>query len=457
MNNTTKRAYVLYLFIIAFLAGLGIMIYSFVIHGGEWTSKLVNQHIYTNGQIASAGTVYDVNGNALVYSEDGYRIYNSDKAVRKATLHAVGDNSSFIATGVQYVYSSTLTGYDFVNGVYNLKKYNRGNDIYLTLDADVCKTAYNALDGRKGTVDVYNYRTGEIICMVSTPTYDPENKPSGMDGDDDYEGVYLNRFISGQYTPGSIFKVVTAICALENIPDIQSRTFECTGEFHTDTGDVECNGVHGTVTFEEALNHSCNSAFAEIALELGREKLMTTAGRLGFNVKEKMGEINVTKSSFDVSGSNDVDFGWAGIGQYTTLVNPCHMLTLMGAIANGGSAVKPYFVKSIVTPSDKETVIGKQEISKTVTLDPSIANTMVSLMRSNVENYYGDYRFPDLEMCGKTGTAQIDDGESHSWFVGFSKNPETPYAIVCVVENSGSGLSAAGPVVNKVMQKVCNS
>lgn len=457
MNNTTKRAYVLYFFIVAFLVGLGVMIYSFFIHGGDWTSKLVNQHIYKNGEIASAGTVYDRDGTALVYSEDGYRIYNSDKTIRKATLHAVGDNSAFISTGVQYVYSSQLTGYDFVNGVYNLKKYNRGNDINLTLDAEVCKTAYNALDGRKGTVDVYNYRTGEIICMVSAPSYDPENKPSDMDGKDEYEGVYLNRFISGLYTPGSIFKVVTAISALENIPDIQSRTFECDGNYHTDTGDVECNGVHGTVTFEEALNHSCNSAFAEIALELGREKLMTTAGELGFNVKEKMGEINVEKSRFDVSGANNVDFGWAGIGQYTTLVNPCHMLTLMGAIANGGTAVKPYFVKSMVTPSDKETVIGKTETSKTVTLDPSIAKTMVKLMRSNVKNYYGDYRFPDLQMCGKTGTAQIDNGESHSWFVGFSENPDTPYAVVCVVENSGSGLSAAGPVVNRVMQAVCGN
>lgn len=456
MNNTTKRAYVLYIFIIAFLAGLTVMIYAFYVHGGEWTSKLVNQHIYTNGQIASAGTVYDCNGTALVYSENGYRIYNSDKTIRKATLHAVGDNSSFIATGVQYVYSSTLTGYDFVNGVYNLKKFNRGNDINLTLDAEVCKTAYNALDGRKGTIDVYNYKTGEIICMVSTPSYDPENKPSDMDGDDAYEGVYLNRFISGQYTPGSIFKVVTAICALQNIPDIQSRTFECDGYYHTDTGDVQCNGVHGTVTFEEALNHSCNSAFAEIALELGREKLMQTAGELGFNVSEKMGEISVTKSSFDVSKANDVDFGWAGIGQYTTLVNPCHMLTLMGAIANGGTAVKPYFVQSMVSPSEKITQIGKTETSKSITLDSSIANTMVKLMRSNVENYYGDYRFPGLSMCGKTGTAQIDDGESHSWFVGFSSDPDTPYAVVCVVENSGSGLSAAGPVVNTVMQKICN-
>ena len=115
-----------------------------------------------------------------------------------------------------------------MNGVYNLKKYNRGNDINLTLDADICKTAYEAMDGRKGTIAVYNYKTGAMVCMVSTPSYDPQNKPDDIDeNSDEYEGVYLNRFVSGLYTPGSIFKVVTAISAIENIPDIYSQTFEC--------------------------------------------------------------------------------------------------------------------------------------------------------------------------------------------------------------------------------------
>lgn len=456
MNNTTKRAYFLYFFIVAFFVGLGFMIFSFYTDGGDWISKQANRHIYSNGKITNAGTVYDVNGVPLVSSENGSRVYNSNAAVRKATLHAVGDPSNNIATGVQRIYNSKLSGYDFVNGVYYLKKYNKGNDIYLTLDAEVCKTAYLALNGRKGTVAVYNYRTGEMICMVSTPTFDPNNIPSDISSSSAYEGVYLNRFISGQYTPGSIFKVVTGICALQNIPDIETRTFKCTGKYTTASGDVICNGTHGTVTFEEALNHSCNSAFAQIALELGKEKLTRTAEELGFNIKENIGEISVAKSSFNVDGAAEVDLGWAGIGQYTTTVNPCHMLTLMGAIANEGTAIKPYFVKDMVSPNDSVTVLGKTEESNTIKLDGDTARKMAKLMRSNVVNYYGDSRFPGLKMCGKTGTAQIDNGESHSWFAGFSEDPETPYAVICIVENSGSGLSAAGPVVNKVMQKVCN-
>ena len=182
---------------------------------------------------------------------------------------------------------------------------------------------------------------------------------------------------------------------------------------------------------------------------------MTTAGQLGFGAKDYMGEIPIAKSSFDVSSANDVDLGWAGIGQYTTLVNPCHMLTLMGAIANGGVAVKPYYVKDIVSPAGEVTVEGETQQSGLITLDKAVADRMRELMRSNVVNYYSDSTFPGLKMCGKTGTAQIDNGESHSWFVGFSIDPETPYAVVCVAENSGSGLSGAGKIVNKVMQAVC--
>ncbi len=456
MNNTTRRAYVLYIVIIAFLVGLVYMFAEFYINGERWASNQVNRHIYVNGSLASAGAIYDCNGTVLVSSENGSRVYNSDSTIRKATLHAVGDNSSYISTGVQYVYSSKLSGYDFLNGVYNLKKYGKGNDFKLTLDSEVCKTAYNAMDGRKGTVAAYNYKTGEIICMVSTPAYDPENKPDNMDENDEYEGVYLNRFLSGLYTPGSTFKVVTAISALENIPDITTRTFDCSGEYATGDGTVICNGVHYEQSFEEALNNSCNSAFAQITLELGKEKITQTANELGFNTSEKMDKIGLATSKFDVSAADKVDLGWAGIGQYTTLVNPCHMLTLMGAIANSGKAIKPYFVSECVTPTGSVNKIGTTEESTKITLDANIANTLKKMMRSNVVNHYSDSTFPGLEMCGKTGTAELDTGESHSWFVGFSSREDMPIAIVCVVENSGSGLAAAGPVVNKVMQKICN-
>ena len=103
-----------------------------------------------------------------------------------------------------------------------------------------------------------------------------------------------------------------------------SRTFTCTGSYKTSTGTVVCNGVHGTVNFEKALNRSCNSAFAQIAEELGNENLTATAERLGFNKRIQLdGKINVAKSYFTLNDAVSVDRGWAGIGQYKTLQTPC--------------------------------------------------------------------------------------------------------------------------------------
>ncbi len=455
MKNTTKRAYVLYAVLIAFFIGFAILIYTFIVNGSYWATNKANRHLYSDGSISAAGAVYDRDGETLAKTVDGKRKYNESVTVRKSTLHTIGDLNGFIATGVQYTYRHALTGYDFVNGLSSIVQYGKGNDIHLTIDADICQKAYKLLNGKNGAIGVYNYKTGEIICMISAPTYDPKSKPTDIDTNPKYDGVYLNRVLSGLYTPGSTFKVITAASAIENIPDIFSREFKCTGKLETGDGVVICNSTHGTVDFEKALNRSCNSAFAQIAIELGTEKLTATAKELGFNVSLNVdGVAAPEKSLFDISNTTKTDLGWAGIGQYTTLANPYQMMTVMGCIANSGVAVEPYVVDYVQTPKlfkDKT----QAQISEEISLPADVAKKLKNMLRSNVENYYGEKKFPGLNMCGKTGTAQIDNGESHSWFVGFSQNAETPYAIAVVVENGGSGLKTAGSIANKVMQEIC--
>lgn len=453
MDNATKRAYALIAVIAGFFAGLCILIFSFVVHGSEWATSKANQHLYSaNGSISTFGDIYDRDGGVLAATTDGKRKYSEDSILRKATLHAVGDLNGYISTGVQYAYRNTLAGYSPINGIASIVQYGKGNDIHLTIDSAVCKTAYNAFNGRKGTVCAYNYKTGEIVCMVSTPAYDPENKPTDINDNPIYEGVYLNRAISGLYTPGSTFKVVTAVSAIENIPDIDSREYDCDGKYETGDGIVICNDVHRKVSFRQALNQSCNSAFADIAIELGSEKLTATAKELGFNTQLNVSGIaNPSKSALNIANTSKVDLGWAGIGQFTTLVNPYHMMSIMGCIANGGQTVTPYLIDYVETPQGlkKET---KTVINENISLSPTVAGRINDMLRSNITDYYGDGRFPGLMMCGKTGTAEIEDGAPHSWFVGYSQNPNTPYAIACVVENGGSGLSAAAIVANSVMQ-----
>ncbi len=453
MRNTTRRTYIILFLIGAFFIGLGIMIYTFVTNGDSWVAHRANSHIYSGGELTVAGTIYDRDGKILVSTQNGKRVFNEDSAVRKATLHVVGDSAGYIATGVQNLYRSNLVGYNFVDGIYNTLTDAEGCDIKLTIDADVSKAAYQALNGRKGTVMVYNYKTGETVCMVSAPTYDPKYKPSNDElNSSKYEGVYLNRALSGVFTPGSTFKIVTTIAAIENLPDLYSKKFKCTGKYETGAGEVICNGVHGTVNLERGLNVSCNCVFAQLANEVGKDAMTQTMRDLGFTKKVTVSKATTVRSTFDVSKSTKLDLGWAGIGQYTTLINPCQMLMLMGAVANEGIAMTPYVVEE-----SSEIMDVKSKQNTAVKLSAETANKVKKLMRSNVKNYYSDSRFPNLEMCGKTGTAEVKGEKSHAWFVGFSQKADLPYAIVVCIQNGGWGFNEAIPVANKTMQAVLSN
>ena len=192
MHNTVKRAFLLIFVVGIFTVGAVVLAFSFFKNSEEWATHRANAHLYSGGQISSAGTVYDCTGEILAQTKDSKRYYSTDSSIRKAVLHAVGDTEGFMSTGVHALFESELTGYNIVSGTYYLSKYGVGNDINLTLNAKVCKTAYNALNGRKGTVGVYNYKTGEIICMVSTPTYDPENKPDNETMNSDAYNISIN-------------------------------------------------------------------------------------------------------------------------------------------------------------------------------------------------------------------------------------------------------------------------
>ena len=453
MKNTTRRVYIVLLLVVAFFGGLGFMLYTFITDGTTWVADRGNEHIYSEGSLTVAGTIYDREGIPLISTVDGERIYHADEEVRRATQHVIGDSAGYISTGIQTLYRSNLVGYNFANGIYGVLSSDRGCDIRLTIDADVSAAAYDAMDGNKGTVIVYNYKTGQTVCMVSAPNFDPLDVPDDIDTDTSgkYDGIYLNRAISGVFTPGSTFKVVTAICAIENVPDLYSKTFNCTGKYTTGTGEgngnVICHSTHGKITFEEGLNYSCNVVFGTVANYLGAEKLTETVRKLGFGENVTISKADAVRSTFDLSGSTRLDVGWAGIGQYTTLVNPCQMLMLMGGIANGGKAMIPYLVES-----SSELVDIKGKVNTAFNLSPETASQIKKLLRSNVENYYGDELFPGLEMCGKTGTAEVPPDEDHAWFVGFSQRPDFPYAVVVCLENGGSGYDDAIPVANAVLQ-----
>lgn len=464
MKMITKRGIFLWIMSLAFVVGLVFMTVSLVQNGDTWVMKRFNHHVYSNGELIGAGTIYDKDGDVLAETKDGDRVYSDSTTTRKSTLHVVGDPKNFISTGVQSVYSARLTGYSLLFGVHNIQKYGKGNDLKLTIDRDICDEAYKALDGRKGTVGIVNYKTGEIVCSVSSPSYDVEDVPDNLLTSERYEGVYINRLLDAHYVPGSTFKLVTAICAIENIPDIYSREWVCNGEYQPESGvAIKCNANHGKhINFKDALAKSCNSTFAQIAIELGQEKLATTAKELGIGSAVTVsGTIDSYAGHFDTTDKIKLGvdaLGWTGIGQGNTRIAPITMLRIVSAVANGGNAVSFNIVDSLANQAGKalDFTLPSNQLSM---MNSDVAAKLKKMMRYNVTNHYGESRYKGLNLCAKSGTAQIDSDESHNiaWFVGFMDDSEHPYAFVVAIENGNSGSQTAGPVAKRVLTKLVES
>ncbi|MBR4868075.1 MAG: penicillin-binding protein, partial [Clostridia bacterium] len=337
MKQILSRSWVLILVLVLFCTGLFLLYGQLAVLGPKWVAYPTNRHIYKDGHLTKGGTITDRNGIVLCQTVNGVRSYHEDETIRKATVHTVGDLDGFVSTGVHAVFWKEVTGYDPINGV-----YGSGNDIELTIDANLSVTAYKALGNRAGAVGVYNYKTGEILCMASTPSFDH----ACQTGLAEEKGVYVNRLLSGSYAPGSVFKTVTALSALENLENPTSVTFSCKRGVTIEGEWLSCLGNHGTLGLDKALVHSCNAAFSQFALALGRKTLTKTAEQVGFNKTLTVNGIACTQSSYQVEHSNEIDFGWSGIGQHNDTVNPFQFLTFMGGIAGEGTCVWPYFIQT---------------------------------------------------------------------------------------------------------------
>lgn len=461
MKMITKRGIFLWVLCALFIGGIIFLSFSLATEGSTWVMKNYNRHVYSDGQLIAAGKIKDRNGVVLSESKDGERVYSDDKSTRLSTLHLVGDTRGFISTGVQTVFEKQLVGYNIVNGVYDIDKYGSGNDLTLTVDSEINKVAYDALGDKKGTIAVVNYKTGDIVCMVSKPSYDVNNVPYNIDSAEEYEGVYINRFLTGLYTPGSTFKLVTSISALQNIGnDIYDQKWQCNKVYDVDgveEDNIICNARHGKIDFETALAKSCNITFSQIAIEIGPEKLAKTVDGLGLTSPVTVsGEIKSAKGRFYLkAGDPDATTGWTGIGQGQTLVCPAAMLRLMCAIANEGKAV-PFNVVNRFENQKGKTIRFAQDTAETQLINSDIASQMKNLMRNNVKTQYGDSKYKGLNLCAKSGTAQIDNVDAHNtaWFVGFMDDEENPYAFVVVAEKGNSGSQTAGPMANKVLQAI---
>ena len=449
MNRVAKRATIALLLVFALLGGFAFFIFEYVTQADSWVVFPGSPHLYNGGNIGY-GAVVDRNNTLLLKMDEG-RAYSNSELLRKATVHWLGDRNGSVSAPALPNYAAELAGFDLLSGIYTYDK--SGCVATLTLLDKAQIAALEALGDKKGAVGVYNYKTGELICAVSTPTFDPDNVPDISNNTDGvYDGIFVNRFIQSCYVPGSIFKIVTLATALETIPDIQTQTFVCEGTYRMGVDEITCEGAHWNQSLKEAFRNSCNCAFAQITEQIGGETLQRYAEQFGIVDVLSFDGITIRAGNFDVTDAAAVNVAWAGIGQYTDQINPCAFMTFVGAIAGEGKGVVPYLVQQI-TAGGTETYQGKTFRNSRI-MSANTAKIIGEYMGFNVTDKYGSENFPGLTVCAKTGTAEVGgDKKPNAMLAGFVADESCPLAFIVAVEDAGYGSEVCIPIISAVLEQ----
>lgn len=446
MNRIASRALILFLLVLLLLGGLAFFLGEYLVKSDDWVIFPGSPHVYNGGNIG-CGVVVDKDGALLLDLNEGRR-YSNLLPLRQSTVHWVGDRYGSISAPSLSHYAAQMAGFDIINGVYNYGQ--TGGVAELTLSAKAQMAALEAMGSYKGTVAVFNYKTGQLLCSVTTPTYDPDNVPSFTEDDEAYKGLYVNRFTQSSYIPGSIFKIVTLAAALETDPEIVNRSFACTGSYKIGNEEITCEGAHWEQTLKQAFCNSCNCAFAEIALQLGIDTLTSYVEKFGITQSVSFDGITTAKGNFQVLSNADLNLAWASIGQHLDLVNPCAFMTFMGAVANEGKVTMPYLVEEISVNGNR-TYDAKPQTGKRI-MSKETANILQEYLQNNVAVKYGAENFPGLTVGAKTGTGEVDGGKKpNAMLAGFVDNAEQPLAFIICVEDAGYGKTVCIPIAAKVL------
>ena len=437
----------------------GLTVYT---QGSVWASDVYNTRLTASHSLR--GEITDRDGVVLATTaSDGTRVYLANETARRALSQTVGDTAGMSGTGVETFYSSTLLDLsssltDRLSEIFNDVDHV-GSGVQITVDAEL--QAYIASifpEGYHGAVCILNYRTGEILVMVSMPNYDPNDllARSGVQVED---SAYLNRCLQGLYTPGSIFKIVTLTSALEYDSNVVNQAFVCSGTWEYEGGSIVCMSgrtAHGDVDLREAFVRSCNVTFGKLAYQLGESRLRQTAETFGFNENFKFGDFVVYNSSFPENIRSMNELVWAGIGQGEVLVSPLHVAMISGAVANDGVMMQPYLTRKITTALGQTTHSGASKVYRTV-MQPATAQLIESYMYDTVS--YGTASkaaIRGLTVCGKTGSAETSDDKTKAtdaWYTGYIADSEHPYAIAVVIEEGGAGGDLAASLAAKALEK----
>jgi peptidoglycan glycosyltransferase len=500
---TNVRRLGLYL-MVAFAIVSGSMTWWQVIEAPRLAVREDNPEVIAARRSLPRGTIFDASGQVLASSEviDGLsrRTYTDP-----AFTHVIGYATHlFGSTGLERAYEDILVGQtdpnpirDFVGDI--LDRQPTPRDLTLTIDRRLQDFAAQQLGADRGAVVALDPRTGAVLALVSSPTFDatpisgdPTGAQAPMDAlRNDPAEPLIARARQGHYVPGSIMKVFTAAAALDagvitpstTFPDQQRQESEGFVVDGFTIREHDLGGIQpGTWALSEALQVSSNIFFAHVGLELGAERFLDYARQFGFCAPSRIGDaeraLEVASSMVTAAGEGgdcapfggDVELASASFGQGLTNVTPVQMALVAAAIAGDGVMPQPYIVRDVRAHSDdgtlSETILdtlasggGTRVVSQAAAA--ATRSAMVDAVNGELGRFFagqGDitlYGISNERSAGKTGTAQLGGQQApHSWFIGFApaQADATPQiAIAVLVESGGSGGDRAAPIGGQVM------
>lgn len=425
------------------------------------------------------GAIYDRNGHVLAHDQKSdkgnfIRVYSTP-----SPAHVVGYVSplGLGQSGIESSFNETLLGLQRIDSKFYQLVHQpvEGSDIYLTLDGRIQQTAALALHNRAatGAIVVMNGHTGAILAMVSAPNFDPNVAINYQDENHSICGEEVkcefNRATLGWYPPGSTWKTVTLIAAL----DTEQVTPET--EFHFDEPRCDASGCYygyevdgkfiedrnhfaQTLTVRQSYALSANTTFARLADEMSHETLIEYARRFGFSRQDGVPPLEIEASAAQLANnpkelySNNVLRASTGIGQGELLASPLSMALVVSAVINDGDIPTPHLLQTIRHPFGDSLADEPHGDWIRQTMRPETAQQVREMMIEVVNNGTGTQAaVPGIIVGGKTGTAQVGgDNPPHAWFTGFAQNEEQSVVIAVIIENGGEGGQIAAPIFAEV-------
>lgn len=462
ISKTTlnKRLVFVMVFFVALFMTLALyLVYFQLFKRSDIENDSHNRRLWVNEDNIKRGSIYDRNGNVLAYSEedsDGsqYRIYNYGKSASSVTGYS---SKTYGKTGIEKSYNKellALSGENLSNFRKMVVKNDTGYDVHLSLDQNIQEIVYEHIKDIKGSCVVMNPKTGEVLALVSNPSYDPNSVDE--DWDDliqNTDGPLVNRATSGAYRPGSTFKIVTATGLLNYGLD---TSYNDTGVETIQGYDIRnfADQTFGMVNLRSAFVNSINTYFASKTNDLGRDKYKELAEKFMIN-KDYEFDMDKNNAIIPFDDLNQVDLAMTGFGYGKTQISPLHMAMITSAIANEGKMMQPRLVTKVVDKDGKIIEEKKEKVLSEVTSVEN-ANIIRDMMVSVVNEGTGTSAYLDsVQIAGKTGTADKENNLLDAWFVGFAPAYDPDIAIALVVEDSDdTGGVVAAPIARDIISAI---